>query len=81
MIVSYTFPPSTDVGGRRWSKFIHYLNDLDYNITLLTKKPNEEINFFKSYKYLNRVEFFKDKYPKILGRGPKNIWDHFLYRF
>ena len=81
MIVSYTFPPSTDVGGRRWSKFIHYLKDLDYNITLLTKKPNEEINFFESYKHLNRVEFFKDKYPKVLGRDPKNIWDHFLYRF
>jgi len=80
MIVSYTFPPSTDVGGRRWSKFIHYLKDLDYNITLLTKKPEEEINFFESHKYLNRVEFFKDNYPKVLQRVPKNIWEHLLYK-
>tara|TARA_B110000902_G_scaffold52018_1_gene59982 strand:+ start:132 stop:1373 length:1242 start_codon:yes stop_codon:yes gene_type:complete len=80
MIVSYTFPPSTDVGGRRWSKFIHYLKDLDYNITLLTRKPKEEKKLVKAHKYLHRVEFFKDKYPKALEKEPKNILDRLIYK-
>lgn len=80
MIVSYTFPPSIEIGGRRWSKFIHYLNDLDYNITLLTKKSKKEINVLKSYSYLNRVEFFNVKYPKALEKDPNNIWDHLFYK-
>jgi hypothetical protein len=36
LLVSFVFPPSNDVGGRRWSKFAEALYEKGYNIHLIT---------------------------------------------
>ena len=78
LIISYTFPPSNKVGGRRWSKFSKYLIKNKINIKILTSSNNkgESIN--------QDIENFKDyidfNYPKYLGINPSNIFEKFLYK-
>ena len=78
LIISYTFPPSNKVGGRRWSKFSKYLIKNKINIKVLTSSNNkgELIN--------QDIENLKDcidfNYPKYLGINPSNIFEKFLYK-
>lgn len=80
MIVSYAFPPSLEIGGRRWSKFVPYLNNLGYKISLLTHQPKIKVEDKIVYNNLNRVDFFNSKYPTILEKRPVNVIDHLKYK-
>lgn len=45
IIVSYYFPPSGGGGVQRWSKFIKYLSQEDWQFTVITKKTNPNDSF------------------------------------
>ncbi len=84
MIVSYYFPPSTNIGGKRWSKLIIYLDKLGYNIILLTSKPKKNIipkRNCKFYEGVKKVEYFNTFYPDILNQRPRSLIDHIRYKF
>ena len=78
LVISYTFPPSNKVGGRRWSKFSKYLIKSNVDIKILTSNNNrgEEITTgFENLK--DQIDF---NYPKYLGINPSNIFEKFLYK-
>ena len=78
LVISYTFPPSNKVGGRRWSKFSKYLIKSNVDIRILTSNDNsgEEITTdFENLK--DQIDF---NYPKYLGINPSNIYEKFSYK-
>ena len=79
LIISYTFPPSNKVGGRRWSKFSKYLLKSNVDIRILTSIDNigEEPN----YNFENLIDYVDFNYPKYLGINPSNILEKVLYKF
>tara|TARA_B100000768_G_scaffold103512_1_gene96229 strand:+ start:1054 stop:2292 length:1239 start_codon:yes stop_codon:yes gene_type:complete len=79
LVISYTFPPSNKVGGRRWSKFSKYLIKNNVDVRILTSSDNsgEEITTdFENLK--DQIDF---NYPKYLGINPSNILEKILYKF
>jgi len=79
LIISYTFPPSNKVGGRRWSKFSKYLLKSNVDIRILTSIDNigEEPN----YNFENLIDYVDFNYPKYLGINPSNMLEKVLYKF
>lgn len=80
LIVSYTFPPSKGIGGRRWSKFSKYLKKKGYTIFLITKELEEgDAQNFK-YEGINKVVFLKSSYPSILNKIPTSFIEKVRYK-
>ena len=79
LIVSYTFPPSKKVGGRRWSKFSKYLIKSNVDVRILTSSDNfsEE----PTYDFENLIDCIDFNYPKYLGINPSNMLEKLLYKF
>jgi len=81
LIISYVFPPSIEVGGRRWDKFARAIyrnggsvtilsSDMGIPNTLIGNKPN----------YIKSHHIIKNKYPEILNTSPTTIPDKIKYR-
>ena len=79
LIVSYTFPPSKKVGGRRWSKFSKYLIKSNVDIRILTSTDN--IGEEPTYNFENLIDCVNFNYPKYLGINPSNTIEKVLYKF
>ncbi len=67
LIVSYTFPPSTNVGGRRWSKMVHHLASAGNKVHVLTATPNEKSEYDTSSKDGITIHRINGGYPEILA--------------
>jgi len=81
LLVCYSFPPSSGVGGRKWAKLSKYLIRLGWDIQVICKEPsvNETspwINDIKGVKY----NYLPSKYPSILNKNPTNIFQKIWYR-
>mgnify|MGYP000105882488 FL=1 len=79
LVISYTFPPSKKVGGRRWSKFSKYLIKSDVDIRVLTSTDN--ISEEPIYDFENLTDCVDFNYPKYLGINPSNMLEKVLYKF
>jgi len=66
LIVSYTFPPSTNVGGRRWSKMVRHLATVGNKVHVLTATPNEKGEFDISDKDGIIIHRINSGYPEVL---------------
>ncbi|MBS1646331.1 MAG: hypothetical protein JST67_03200 [Bacteroidetes bacterium] len=61
LVICYYFPPSSEVGGRRWAKLTKYLYRLGYNISIIAANSftydglwDEEVSKFqKNINYIN----------------------------
>ena len=84
LLISYTFPPYSGIGGRRWAKFAKYLSKSDYNVHVIhAKNPFDEKSLWlhdvennaqiKSYQINNR-------YPKVLLTNPKSFFEKINYK-
>ncbi len=81
LIITYTFPPYSGVGGRRWAKFAKYLHKAGNKVKVITAKSG----FVKNSPWTKDVEaleinYHESRYPKILGIQPKTIFGKVLYR-
>lgn len=81
LIISYIFPPSKEVGGRRWSKFAKSLNELGIEVHLITSNMGFEKNkVIEIPKYIASYKIIQNKYPEILNKTPKSIFNKIHYR-
>ena len=66
LIISYTFPPSSKVGGRRWVKFAKYFVKNNNDVRIITSKNKNESGWLKDYDYLKpRITEISFNYPII----------------
>lgn len=82
LIVSYVYPPSTGVGGRRWSKFVKHLNKSGSDIYLLTVNPESPYSKHPSERaFIKEVSYLNNIYPKVIGSIPESIIEKIKYKF
>ncbi len=84
VIVSYTFPPTPGIGGRRWAKFSKELIANNHDVKVVTfgvengvSNPSEWINDIVSYK--NKIKYLSSNYPKWLT-ATNSFTDKVMYR-
>lgn len=81
VIVCYTFPPMSGVGGRRWVKFARILTHRGWKVTVISGKPKENEESSWDEDALNlKVVRLPNLYPGVLNRPPRNIFDKIRYR-
>lgn len=81
LIVSFTFPPYSGIGGRRWAKFAKYFNRAGHQVEVIAGKPGFQKNspWTKDIEGLN-VNYHNTGYPKFLGIQPKSFFEKLMYR-
>lgn len=86
LLISFTFPPSPGIGGRRWAKFAKYLTRLGYTIHVIYAENQsilKESNYIKDVTSNPNIKIypFKPFYPAILNIAPKTILEKLQYNF
>ena len=68
LIVSFYFPPSTNIGGRRWSKFSKYLikKGVDVHIVSSYSQLSEGENEKDIGGFKNKITYLKFNFPEVL---------------
>jgi glycosyltransferase involved in cell wall biosynthesis len=75
------FPPSTEVGGRRWNKFAKAIYKLGGEVTVISSDmgmPNSKN--LQLPDYIKSHQLIKNKYPEVLSTAPQSILDKIKYR-
>lgn len=84
LLISYTFPPTAGIGGRRWAKFAKHLANNNWNVFVITAQQEGKNNspWAKDVED-DRIKVFYSKtgYPGVLVNGPKNFLEKLQYRF
>ncbi|MEO8761963.1 MAG: hypothetical protein ABI388_10865 [Bacteroidia bacterium] len=81
LIISYVFPPTPGIGGRRWAKFAKYLNKKGVKVSVISTKYEAfgVSTWAKDVEGLD-VERIISSYPKILNQKPNNFFEKINYR-
>lgn len=78
-VVSYTFPPSTKIGGRRWAKFSLEIKKAGHEVTVVTANDEPDYDFAKR-EYKNIIfKFLPRLYPTWLTGITVSYLEKFLY--
>lgn len=83
LLVSFTFPPSPDIGGRRWAKFSKYLHRKGYDVRVISNEvwPTEQSNWDHDVQELEgRITRVPSGYPKQLNVFQQSFTDKIKYR-
>lgn len=81
LIISFTFPPYSGVGGRRWAKFAKYLNLAGNKVEVIAAHSGfEKSSTWKSDVENLSITYHNSGYPKFLGIQPKTIFQKIMYR-
>jgi glycosyltransferase involved in cell wall biosynthesis len=77
-IVSYAFPPSKDIGGRRWAKFSQQISKFGHTVSVICAQNGEkEIDYY----FGNiKVTVLPKCYPAWLKGFTKSFREKLLYR-
>lgn len=83
LIISFSMPPSPDIGARRWVKFAKYLKKKGHLVKIIAAHEHfPEISQWQ--KDLAGLEgdlaFTASGYPRYLGIRPQSLLDKVLYR-
>ena len=78
-IVSYTFPPSNEIGGRRWAKFSIYLAKLGHNVTVVCAKHGGDKEWYEHEFKGIQIEILPKLYPEWLYGGNLNFQQKVYY--
>lgn len=79
--MTYTFPPMTGVGGRRWSKLANALTELGVKVHVFCAESDKDEQSPWQIHDSVIVHRFPRKYPQILNRVPKSLFEKLKYRF
>ena len=80
-IVSYTFPPSKEIGGRRWAKFSQHLSRLGHEVTVVCANKSTDINWYREeYPGIN-FRLLPKRYPDWLSGYTKSFGEKLGYFF
>jgi glycosyltransferase involved in cell wall biosynthesis len=78
-IVSYTFPPSNEIGGRRWAKFSKQLKMLGHEVTIICSGNDKHNNFYNEHYSGIEVRVLPKKYPNWLSGLTNSFFEKILY--
>jgi glycosyltransferase involved in cell wall biosynthesis len=79
LIISYTFPPSSGIGGRRWAKFGKYLEREGFKVFVLAAQNRELVDSPWLNDIVNlKIYTFKSIYPQVLLRPHKSLLERFI---
>ncbi len=78
-IVSYTFPPSKEIGGRRWAKFSHYIKCLGHEVTVVCTGNSENKEFYESEYPGIKFNLLPKNYPHWLTGQAKSLKEKCFY--
>jgi len=79
VIVSYTFPPSREIGGRRWGKFSKYIYKEGHSVTVVCAENKADKDFYRiNYQGIEIIKLPK-YYPELLKGQTKNFIEKILY--
>jgi hypothetical protein len=78
-IVSYTFPPSRQIGGRRWAKFSQHLRRLGHDVTVIcANDPIDKSYYDKEFSGIE-VKVLPKCYPEWLTGNTNTFIEKLLY--
>ena len=82
LIISFTFPPQSGIGGRRWAKFAKYFVKNEHQIKVIAAASLNRDSFWIGdlEKYEGDVIRIPSKSPIILRSQPKSILQRIQYR-
>jgi len=83
LIISYSMPPSANIGGRRWVKFAKYLKRNGNLVKIIAAAENSEISSpwqADADTLKGDITYIKSAYPSYLGIRPSSVLDRILYR-
>jgi len=83
IVICFSFPPQSGIGGRRWAKFAKYFKRSGIDFKIITTAPMDW-----NSEWAKDVETYKDQiislpsgYPAILRSKPKSFFEKLSYRF
>jgi len=78
ILISYFFPPSNEIGGRRWGKFANYLAKKGHDVFVIcAPRPSIESDLHSNI----HVTELAIKYPGVLISQPKTFLEKLKYHF
>lgn len=80
-IVSYTFPPSKEIGGRRWAKFSKHLVSRGHKVTVICADNSPNYEFYNKEFPGVEVKSLPKCYPEWLSGFTKSLREKLLYMF
>ncbi|MEZ5050611.1 MAG: hypothetical protein R2766_13280 [Saprospiraceae bacterium] len=83
LIVNYSFPPNSGVGGRRWAKFCKYLfkKNIEFEVISFIPKRKEYSNWNQDIEpFKEKVNYIKSNYPQVLSSKPSSLLDKLNYK-
>jgi hypothetical protein len=81
VIVTYTFPPSNEIGGRRWAKFSQNLSRLGHKVTVICAENSDNEKCDTSEFNGIKVISLPKKYPNWLTGINLTLKEKILYFF
>lgn len=78
-IVSYTFPPSKEIGGRRWAKFSQQLIKKGNEVTVVCANDNEHKDWYKNEFAGIDVHVLPKHYPDWLSGVTRSFKEKVFY--
>lgn len=80
VIVSYTFPPSKEIGGRRWAKFSKELRNAGLQVSVICSKENDyKESDLKEYAGIT-INHLPKYYPVWLEGHAKTLFEKIAYK-
>ncbi len=82
LIITYSFPPTPGIGGRRWAKFAKYLdrNDIDIHILTVKNKSKQISEWNDDIKDItDKITYIPRKFPYVLSTIPKTFFEKLHY--
>lgn len=78
-IVSYTFPPSKEIGGRRWAKFSQHLAKKGHTVTVICADNSADHSWYEKEFPAIEVRVLPKCYPDWLSGFTKSVTEKILY--